>query len=102
MKRLPTIADMYVILMTPHLKEQLLFYQNVLGLEQIFFEEEAVGLGKQGRLLLILRAHDVNEQDHPSTAYKGPQLLTFSFDGAMENYEDKIKAYQVVVRDTLT
>lgn len=72
------IYSAYIVLMTKNIPSQLKFYKDTLELKIIFESENAIGLGLQDQLYLILRK-DSEPQSHHDSKYKGPIILTFKF-----------------------
>lgn len=97
------ITDFVVVLLTKNLPQQLTFYQQVLGLAQLFDNHDkhrTVGIGKEGRLFLVLR-EDVEENSHHLTEQKGPQILTFKCQGNVAETREKISAAGFKIRHTV-
>jgi len=76
------------------------FYKNVLGLDELFDNQNSMGLGKNGNLFIVLR-EDKSESSHHLTEHKGPQILTFKCEGSLEQTLEKIKTTGFKIRDTL-
>lgn len=94
------ILDFLVVLMTKNLSSQLQFYKNVLDLEQIFDNQDTVGLGKNNNIFLVLR-EDKSEDSHHLSEHKGPQIITFKCQGDINEYIKKIKVSGFKIRDML-
>ncbi|MCP3679081.1 MAG: hypothetical protein GY782_01895 [Gammaproteobacteria bacterium] len=60
------INDFLVVVMTKNLSQQLAFYQDVLGLEKIFENNDnsrTTGVGRGERIFVVLR-EDASEESH--------------------------------------
>lgn len=51
-------------------------YTEVLGLKELFNHEQAIGLGNQDQLYIVLR-QETNVNSHHQQENKGPIILTF-------------------------
>lgn len=82
--------DFLVVLMTRNLPNQIKFYQAILELQIIFDNQDTIGLGKNGRLFIVLRL-DQSENSHHLSEQKGPQILTFKCAGDSGEFIEKLK-----------
>jgi hypothetical protein len=94
------ISDLFVVVLTKQLSNQLKFYQGTLGLDLIYNNNGAIGLGKDGRVFIILR-RDNSKDSHHLTVQKGPQIISFQCKGNANSYIDKIKKSGCTIRDIL-
>ena len=94
------VLDFLVVLMTKNLSKQVCFYKDMLGLELIFDNRDAIGLGKDKRIFIVLR-EDKSENSHHLSEHKGPQIMTFKCQGDVDSYIEKIRRSGFNVRDTL-
>lgn len=94
------ILDLLIVLMTKNLSNQVRFYKDILELELIFDNQDTIGLGKSGRLFIVLR-EDRTKGSHHLAEHKGPQIITFKCQGNIDFYIQKIKNSGFKVRDTL-
>lgn len=101
LKGIIMISDFLVVLMTTNLVEQVKFYKDLLQLELIFDNKDTIGLGKNGRIFIVLR-EDKAEDSHHLTKQKGPQIITFKCQGKLEQFNDVVKQAGYKVRDKLT
>lgn len=92
--------DCYVILMTKKLHEQQQFYQNIIGLTIIFQTQDAIGLGRDRKVFLLLK-YDHSEDSHHLAVHKGSSILTFKLAGDIDQWRNKVKQYQLTLRDQL-
>jgi len=72
----------------------------MLELELIFDNQDAIGLGKDKRIFIVLR-EDKSEKSHHLSEHKGPQIMTFKCQGDVDLYIKKIRRSGFNVRDTL-
>ncbi|MCP4473554.1 MAG: VOC family protein [Gammaproteobacteria bacterium] len=97
------INDFLVVVMTKNLSQQLAFYQDVLGLEKIFENNDnsrTTGVGRGERIFVVLR-EDTSEESHHLTEHKGPQILTFKCQGNITEMQEKITQAGFNIRHTL-
>lgn len=94
------ILDFLVVLMTKNLANQVHFYRDILDLEITFDNQDAVGLGKNNQLYIVLR-EDKSNKSHHLSEHKGPQIITFKCRGGIVQYIEKIKKSGFKVRDTV-
>ena len=94
------VSDFLVVLMTKNLSKQGSFYKDVLGLDLMFESKDTIGVGKDGRLFIVIR-EDKSEESHHLSEHKGPQIITFKCQGDINHYADKITGSGFKVRDTL-
>src|SRR3989338_5423867 len=95
------IKSFCTVLMTTNLENQKKFYTQVLGLTELFSQDEVVGLGNHGHLYIVLRQEtDINS--HHQKENKGPIILTFQVDFADKHtIMTQVEEGGHVVRDTL-
>lgn len=72
------LKSFIAVLVTRKLREQFNFYQQALGLELLFDNNDTLGLGLNGQLLIVLRK-ETNANSHHEQENKGPIILTFQF-----------------------
>lgn len=94
------ISDFLVVLMTKNLVDQVKFYKDLLQLELIFDNKDTIGLGKDGRIFVVLR-EDKTENSHHLANQKGPQIITFKCQGNLEQFSNVVKQAGYKVRDKL-
>lgn len=96
------IHDLQLVIMTKNIEGQLKFYKSFLGLNVLFQEENAVGLGINEKLHVILR-QDTQEQSHHLDEQKGPVIMTFSVDDeyALSDFKNLIHMSQYKLRNEL-
>lgn len=94
------ILDFLVVLMTQNFADQKHFYKDVLETEVIFENQDTVGLGKAGKLFIVLR-EDQYENSHHLAEHKGSQIITFKCNGDINQYTQKIANAGFKIRDTL-
>lgn len=94
------ISDFFLVLVTKHVRKQLKFYKDLLQLELLFDNKDTIGVGKNGRLFIVLREDDT-EESHHLTTQKGPQIITFKCEGNIEHYRRAVTQAGFKVRDEL-
>lgn len=93
-------VDCYVILMTKKFTEQRQFYQNIIGLEVHFEMHDAIGLGRDRKIFLLLKK-DLSEDSHHLSKHKGASIITFKVAGTIDEWRNKMVLNQLKIRDQL-
>ncbi len=94
------ISDFLIVLMTKNLREQLKFYKDFLQLDHIFDNGDTQGLGRNGRLFIVLR-EDNSSDSHHLSHHKGPQIITFKCEGDLTEVSSNVEQAGYKVRDKL-
>jgi len=93
-------VEFYVTLMTKSLLEQKKFYSELMSLDIIFESEDAIALGKEHKIFLLLK-YDANENSHHLAEHKGASILTFKVPETLEYWKNKAQTNEIKIRDNL-